>query len=135
MTGPAEVAASDAPWYSFDYGPVHFTIASTEHGTTLSTPLTHHPASAMLTPHSRTTLTNSSSHLGVGISMTSHFTIASTERGTTRSTPLTHPLNFRIPRGGRPSPASLSHPPTDCQISATVSSQYQCLVAHSLTAR
>lgn len=27
MPGPAE----DKPWYSFDYGPVHFTIYSTEH--------------------------------------------------------------------------------------------------------
>ena len=27
MPGPAE----DKPWYSFDYGPIHFTIYSTEH--------------------------------------------------------------------------------------------------------
>ncbi|KAG5181266.1 hypothetical protein JKP88DRAFT_346667 [Tribonema minus] len=31
MPGPGAVAAADAPWYGFDYGPIHFTVMSTEH--------------------------------------------------------------------------------------------------------
>ena len=30
-TGPGEDPRGDQPWYSFDYGPVHVTVASTEH--------------------------------------------------------------------------------------------------------
>ena len=32
MPGPAAHPQDDAPWYSFDYGAVHFTVMSTEHG-------------------------------------------------------------------------------------------------------
>lgn len=31
MPGPAKEPLADSPWYSFDFGPVHFTVISTEH--------------------------------------------------------------------------------------------------------
>lgn len=31
MPGKAGDAMADSPWYSFDFGPVHFTVISTEH--------------------------------------------------------------------------------------------------------
>eukprot|EP00611_Tribonema_gayanum_P015184 TRINITY_DN269_c0_g1_i1.p1 TRINITY_DN269_c0_g1~~TRINITY_DN269_c0_g1_i1.p1 ORF type:complete len:651 (+),score=172.68 TRINITY_DN269_c0_g1_i1:194-2146(+) len=31
MPGPGAAPAADAPWYGFDYGPIHFTVMSTEH--------------------------------------------------------------------------------------------------------
>lgn len=31
MPGEAGEAMADTPWYGFDFGPVHFTVISTEH--------------------------------------------------------------------------------------------------------
>lgn len=31
MPGAAEEPMADSPWYGFDFGPVHFTVMSTEH--------------------------------------------------------------------------------------------------------
>lgn len=31
MPGPAEDPMGDSPWYGFDFGPIHFTVMSTEH--------------------------------------------------------------------------------------------------------
>lgn len=31
MPGAAEKPLDDSPWYSFDFGPIHFTVMSTEH--------------------------------------------------------------------------------------------------------
>lgn len=31
MPGAAEDPMADSPWYGFDFGPVHFTVMSTEH--------------------------------------------------------------------------------------------------------
>ena len=31
MPGEAGAAMADSPWYGFDFGPVHFTVISTEH--------------------------------------------------------------------------------------------------------
>jgi hypothetical protein len=55
MPAPADDPMGDQPWYGFDFGPVHFTVMSTEHGkntitTTTTALLTNQGGLSLLWP-------------------------------------------------------------------------------------